>query len=509
MTRGFGKTVNIMKRSMIIVPMSAMLAVLAGTGTARAQIAEPPQTAMGYLEGMLKDPKTANATVGALRSTDDPALVPLLEAMTRSDDKDRRLFGVAALPEAQGKRAANALIERVNYDQSMPIRAEALARLIGLDVLTAEHLAGAMKIPDDNVKSLACRALVDKGKAELALGVLTTLADSKDQVTAALCQTCLVGLGKTQYLDNVRRVMRDPATTPRMLGALLGQIRRQKISAAASLALEVANNETAPLALRVLAHETAAEVSSSGAASLNEAMSKTENLALRVRLLGVLASRDDGGPYLAKLASGTDTVGVLSKFELARKTGGPTATPSVRAAIALEHPIALAYVLDRAGQDANSLGAKADFYTPALLEFIRSVEPRPRQMEKEHFLAAGATEQLVLIGTPGAIGGLRAILAEKSSAITRSVAAGLLRARKPATAELMRPLLKSPYGELVVDAALALGHFGDTAARGKLQEILSHAESHPPALVILASWYILKIDKTTDRAIAEMVKLVK
>jgi len=494
---------------MTIVPTSIVLAVLAGTTTARAQIAEPPRTAMRYLKAMLKDPKTANATVNTLRSTDDDALAPLFEAMTRSDDKDRRLFGVAALHEARGKRAANVLIERVNYDQAMPIRAEALARLISLDVLTAEHLAGALKIPDDNVKSLACRALVDKGKPELALGVLTTLANSKDPVTAALCQTCLVGLGKTQYLDGLRRVMRDPATTPRLLGALLGQIRRQKIASAASLALEVANNETAPLALRALAHETAADVSSNGAARLNEAISKTGNLALRVRLLGILASRDDGGGYLAKLAGGAGTIGVLAKFELARKTGGPTATPSVRAAIALGHPIALAYVLDRAGQDANSLGARADFYTPALLEFIRSVEPRPRQMGKEHFLAAGATEQLVLIGTPAAINGLRAILAEKSSAVTRSVAAGLLRARKPASVELMKPLLESPYGELAVDAALTLGHFGQAPARGKLQEILSQAEAHPPALVILASWYLLKIDKKTGQAVAEMVKLVK
>jgi HEAT repeat protein len=476
---------------------------------ASAQIAGEPRTALGYLEGMIKDPKTANATVGTLQTTEDPALAPLLAAMTRSADKERRLFGVAVLPQFEGKKAANVLIERVNYDPSMPIRAEALARLIALDALTPEQLAGALKIPDDSVQSIACRALAEKGKADLALPVLTRLADSKEEVTAALCRACLVGLGKAQYLDGLRRVMRDPAAEPRVLGALLGQIRRQKVSSAASLALEVANNETAPLALRVLAHETAADVSSSGAASLNEALAKTDNLALRIRLLGALSSRDDGGPYLAKLAAGADTIGVLAKFEMARKTGGATAGASVKAAIALEHPIALAYVLDRAGQDANSLGAKADFYTPALLEFIRSVEPRPSEMQKEHFLAAGATEQLVRIGTPTAIAGLRAILAEKSSAITRSVAAGLLRARKPETAELMRPLLESPYDELVVDAALMLGHFADPAARPKLQAILAQADSHPPALVILASWYILKIDKKTDQAVAELAKLIK
>jgi hypothetical protein len=54
-----------------------------------------------------------------------------------------------------------------------------------------------------------------------------------------------------------------------------------------------------------------------------------------------------------------------------------------------------------------------------------------------------------------------------------------------------------------------LGHFGDPAARPRLQTILSQADAHPPTLVILASWYILKIDKKTDQAVTELAKLVK
>lgn len=476
---------------------------------ASAQIAEPPRTPMGYLSELISDPRTTNATVASLQTINDPATLPLLTAMVHSQYTDRRLYGVASLQEAQGKKAANVLIGVVNNDDSNAIRAEALARLIALDVLPPTHIAGALKIPNDNIQSIAGRALVEKGKPELATEALTRLADSEEAVTAALCRTCLVGLGRTQYLDGLRRVMRDPGTPTRLIGAMLGQIRRQKISAAASLAREVADNEVAPLALRVLAHETVAEVTTAGAAAISEAIGKTENLSLQVRLVGVLAEREDGATHLARLAGRNDTVGVLAKFELARKTGGPTATPSVRAAIALGHPIALAFVLDRAGQDANSLGAKADFYTPALLEFIRSVEPRPRKMLKEHFLAAGATEQLVAIGTPGAINGLKAILSERSSAVTRSVAAGLLRARKPVCAELMRPLLKSPYSELAMDAALLLGHFADPAARPKLQQIVAQADRHPTPLVILACWYTLKIDKKDAAAAAELATLIK
>ena len=54
------------------------------------------------------------------------------------------------------------------------------ARLIALDVLTPEHLAGALKIPDDNIQSLAARALVEAGKPDLAMATLTKLGFKLD-----------------------------------------------------------------------------------------------------------------------------------------------------------------------------------------------------------------------------------------------------------------------------------------------------------------------------------------
>ena len=118
-----------------IVPFVALvLSALLLSPPAEAQIIDRPQTPLEYLSGMIKDPKTTNETLAALGTTNDKALVPLLVAMTKSKQENRRLFGVSTLPDLDGKRSANTLIERVNYDQSMPIRAEALARLISLDV---------------------------------------------------------------------------------------------------------------------------------------------------------------------------------------------------------------------------------------------------------------------------------------------------------------------------------------------------------------------------------------
>jgi hypothetical protein len=261
--------------------------------------------------------------------------------------------------------------------------------------------------------------------------------------------------------------------------------------------------------LRVLAYKVAAELSATGAATLHEALAGSKSMALRVRLLKVLASRDDAGRQLQNVAQGAGAAAVLARFELARRTGGPTAAQTVVDAVAQEHPVVIAYVLDRAREDIDAHGAKCDYYVPGLLAILRGVDPRPRRMQKEHYLAAGAASRLLALGTPSALAGLRSVLSGKTSAITRAAAAGLLRAKNPAACELARPLLKSPYGELANDAALALGHFADPGARGRLREVLANRKRYSPALVVLASWYLLKIDRQTKAAATRLAGLIK
>lgn len=485
------------------------LAIVLVSLSALSVQAAPPPAPLAYLSSMVQDPKQGDKTLAVLRGTEDKALVPVFEAMTRSGDKKRRLFGVVALVELAGKDAATVLIERINTDTAMAVRAESLGRLLEQKVLTPEQIAGAMTIPDENIQCLAARALVAKGKADQALPVLARLAASSDGPTATLAQTCLLGLGHRQYEAPVAKAMRDDATTPLLLGALLRQAERQKPTAVLPLALHVAASPHRPINLRVQAYKVAAEVSSLGAATLRDAIGSSKQDALRVRLLKVLSSRDDAGPHVKKLASEPGAVGALARFELAREAGGPAASAAVTAALAQEHPVVIAYVLDRAGEDLAARGKACDFYTPGLLTLIAGVNPRPRQMQKEHFLAAGAAAKLVELGTPAALAGLKKLLSGKVTAVTRTVAAGLLRSQSAAACELVRPLLSSPYEELSADAALALGHFGDSAARPRLADILVNRQRHAPALAVLASWYLLKIDGKTQPAALHLAKLVK
>lgn len=492
----------------MIRSLAGILALLLAAGAARGQAARA-QTPLAYLSRMVTDADKAAPTFATLRGTEDKHLAPLFRALARSGDKQRRMFGLLALAELMGAEAGDVLLDRLQNDPTMPIRAAALARLIDLKAITNEQLANALSIPDENVQCLAARELVHRGQAGVAVGVLEKLAASKDPATSSLSRMCLLGLGRRDQEPALRKVMRDPKTPPAALLLLLRQIERQKITAAMGLALHVATAEEHPSKLKARAYQAVSAISSLGAVTLRDAILKSRRTVFRAQVLKVLSSRDDAGGHLQAIAKGKDPVAALARFELARKTGGPTAAGAVIGVIDLQHPVLVAYVLDRAGEDIKARGKEAGFYTPGLLKYIRSVDPKPTRMGKEHFFAAGAAARLIQLGTPEAIAGLKQILSGRKSAISRSAAAGLLRAKNPAARALVKPLLNSPYGELATDAALVLGHFGDPAAAGYLRNVLAHPKRYPPALLVLASWYLLKIDKQTRPAAAKLAKLVK
>jgi uncharacterized protein YbaP (TraB family) len=62
---------------------------------------------------------------------------------------------------------------------------------------------------------------------------------------------------------------------------------------------------------------------------------------------------------------------------------------------------------------------------------------------------------------------------------------------------------------LATDAALALAHLGRAEARQALNDILANPQRNAPALQVLASWYLLKIDGRSKQAAVELAKLVK
>ena len=207
--------------------------------------AQTHQDAQSYLAKALADSEKASETLAALRATKDQDLLPFFAALSRSGDKNHRLFATAAMAEIAGERAAPFLLERLRKDPSMVIRGEALVNLISLKAISTEGLLEALSAADENVQCLAARGLAEAGRADLALDALKKLTTSKDLATANIARMSLLAMGYREYLQPLKKVVHDPATPANVVALLLAQIVEEKVAAALVLAEYLAATDSA------------------------------------------------------------------------------------------------------------------------------------------------------------------------------------------------------------------------------------------------------------------------
>ncbi len=486
----------------------ALACCAALVSAARPAWSQDSKPAMAYLSKVFDDAKRTKAVLPVLRAIGDRSLLPVFVALSRSRDRNLRLFATSTLAELGGPGAAEALQERLWGDTAMAIRADALLRLIGMEAVSDKQLVEALKISDEVVQSLAARAMIRRGRGGAGAEALRKLTGSADLTTAGMARLSLLGMGYEKHKVELNRIVKDSKTPDLVLGLLMGQIRGEKIVAAGELAMWLARSQR-PVPIRIKAYRAVCEVCPGGCSILHKAIGGSKSTVLRVYLVRAIASCKDGTVQITALAAGKGEVGVLARFELARIHRGAGATEAVDQALALGHPIVIDYVLGRARKDVATNAASSKYYTSALLKFIRSVDDKTTEMGGSHIRAATAATILTELGTPEAVSGLKKILAGRYGAITRAVAAGLLRSKSRAACDLARPLLKSPYQELAVDAALILGRFSDKEAGAQLSQIVRRSKSHRPEIVAMASWYLLKMSGQAGPAAKALAKKIK
>ena len=465
------------------------------------------------LSEMLNDPRKVQAALVALQTTRDADLKVLLVALTRSADPGRRRFAIAALSrlaeEAEEIKAevAAVLKQRFAGDPDTAVRLEAMARLLAMEALDGLEIRDALGASDERVRCLAADALLRRGEGAFALEALDRMASSSDLATACSARLNLLSLGYREHLAALEQTVRDRRAPERIITQILAQISEERIASAAPLAQHVAESDR-PLEMRIHAYSALAEVLPTAPAMMHQAIRDSGQIVFQVNLLGVLAARVEASRQLRDLAAGEDAVGLLARFELARRAGGSEAASAAKRAVALGHPVVIGYILDRAGEDTRVRGMLAGFYAGALLDVIHFAKPSALRMEAEHYHAARAATILADLGTAEALGGLRRILSGRYGPTVRAVAAGLVHSKNAATCELARPLLNSPYEELSSDAAMILGRFGERAATRRLEEFATSGR-HPTPLVAMSCWYLLKIhgrSKTAAQNLADNVK---
>jgi hypothetical protein len=176
------------------------------------------------------------------------------------------------------------------------------------------------------------------------------------------------------------------------------------------------------------------------------------------------------------------------------------------------HPVVADYLLEaaQAGMtEADAPAAARQAWEAMLLHLAESSPDRGTQMQPMHYRAARAVTLLADHGSEESLAQVARLLAGRYGPRVRAAAAGLLRAKDKRVCDLARPLLQSPYEELVTDAALTLGRFGDQAVGPYFERILVRRADAPAPLVTLAAWYTLKVaglDIQAARTLAQAAK---
>jgi HEAT repeat protein len=487
--------------------ISAVLlsAVLALPAESPAVPDEAVERAKAFFVESLDDDQRLPTVLAGLRSTEDPALLPLFEALTRSGDRSLRLMGTVMIGRVGGKQSAPALLERLREDPAMVVRSEALVQLLALEAVTDEQLLEATQVEDEGVQVIAARALARRGMRKQVGYVLKKLADSRDPDTAALARMSLLGSGDRTQITPLRKVLLDEQTPPDLLIRLLNQLRQEAIHDALPVAEYLARPDQL-LAVRVRAYMAIADLSTKASPQLAQAIRSEKNAMLKINLLRLLANRNDAGPFLRELSLGSedDPVTLVSRLELARPTGGANARDAARAIVRSGHPILIEYVLNRFREDLDADRHDLDFYVQPILAFLRQTELDPSRMTTAHDRAALAVELLGELGSESARKGLWAILEGDDRTLRKLTAGALYRCGDPEIADLVLPLQDSPFGQEKTYAALLLGKIGNARAVPALVELQNRAATQSPDVLTLANWYLLKLAEQHVQAVKDL-----
>jgi hypothetical protein len=179
---------------------------------------------------------------------------------------------------------------------------------------------------------------------------------------------------------------------------------------------------------------------------------------------------------------------------------------------AFGHPLVLEHLIGCLQEDLAKAGdkpEKMDVYTPILLGAVRKTPEGGRRLGLDQEVAGRAATLLGDIGSPGALEGLKEVLAGPFGEPKRATVGGLVRTKNAAASVLVKPIMDSPYPELAATSAIALARKGDKDAARPLGEIVLHANRYSPDLVVMVSWYALKLGNAHTAALQELIKAAK
>ncbi len=473
-----------------------------------AQAGPHSDLAMQWLTRNLQQREQMVQILAALRSTDDPAVLPLFAALGENKDQELRRLAPAVLMDIGGQARAATLLKPLADDTQPEIRAEVLLYLSSLDAVDKQMLTDAMQVGDERLQCLAARSLIKMGQGPAAVETLKELTRSKDQATEAMARMALLAMGSSSQIEPLAKLIQDPSTPGSVLMLLAEQAAELKVAAAVELIESIATDPDRPLRLRTHAYKALAKLAKDGPDRLTRAIVSSQE-PLPIYLLVLLSQTDQAETHLKSLAARGGMVGTLARFELARKDAAEPLQRQAAAAIAQEHPIVVNYVLERAIKDIKDKPKVAAGYEEPLLGLLQSLQSKRGLRRVEIGLVEDATRVVAEIGSRQGLAELKRMLSGRVSPFTQAVAGGLVRVENPAVCRVAADLLDSPYKQLATMGAFTLGRHGRKEAAETLAEMVRKPERFSPTLVALASWYLLIIEDAQVAGISKLSEMVR
>ena len=464
--------------------------------------------AEAFLVQSLNDSDKLPLVLIGLRSTKDDSLAPLFSLLMSHPDRNVRMLATASVTQAAGKLAIPALKERLAKDPSMVIRTRALLELDAMKAMTDAELAATLKLADQEVQLFAARALARRGADAQARPALKQLARSRNMDIAPLAWVTLLSLGDSDRLAQVRTHLLNKETDDAQRLLLLRQMADENITVALPLA-EAMTDASRPRNVRVQAWTTRVALDKKATPTVALAVQAEQDPLAQVQLLRLLSEQADATPSLEAMAKKKSFLTEAVQFELARREGGDAAQKATAALLKLGHPIMADHVLGSMRRDLIDHPKKAGFYAKPVGAYLATVELSRNNVGPNYTRAAAATEFLARLGTPKARQALQQVLASKETLRKEVVVAALFNADREGAADLVAPLLKSPYSKLRNYSALVRAKSGRADATKPLHDILQTANIQPDDVLILASWYTLKLAKQEHPAIQRILPQIK
>ena len=498
--------------------------VLLGTflpGLARGQARDITlESTQRLLSGVFTPSGDSMQILAALRSTHDPALIPLFERLGRNATPEMQLYAMVS-KVLVSKDSARLDVAKLLATDNQQLVGSALATLIDGNLVTNDQLKQIMNDAADAVQRVMAASELARRKALPDREVLRGfLVNNKDEVRYYAAITVLQDKNTADHAKALEALKamglrHDPRDTP-IATLMMIRVRNEKILAAApwveSIAVDEKNDESfrqsalsVLLALgqgggpRLLAQMIAAQMALADADTLQQ---------MRVGLITFEFARQLQPGQIAPLAgSKTAVVRMIAKLAADAADGRDT-TPGLVKLLKEGHPLILDWALmyaDRADADQ----ARAIRLTLLGMSTIAD-EVRGRDYER----AVLAAQKIIDEKTPGARKALEPMLHSENPAVIEAVLAGLLRSGLTDLSDLVVPvwpaLNKSAALESATNyAALILAREGRPEALGWLPGMVQGGTVQSIGFRALAGWYYAQLQKQTEPLVKQVLAQAK